>query len=358
MTQHAAPMTVSVVVPVYGGERTLDALIAELSPMTQTQLSPDGQPFAVTEILLVHDNGPDRSDEVIRRLAEQHSFIRPIWLSRNFGQHAATLAGMASSGGEWIVTLDEDGQHDPADIGKLLDTALRTSACVVYAKPDNAKPHGPLRNAASAGAKKLIRAMSGADHVTDFESYRLILGEIGRSVAAYAGAGVYLDIAISWVTDRIATCPVTLRAEGDRPSGYSLGRLLSHFWRMLLSSGTRGLRLVSALGVVAAAVGLIIAVVFVVQVVVFNINAPAGWASTMVVLLIGLGAILFSLGVVAEYVGVSVNMAMGRPLYLITTDRAGGPLGRGTVATEATATARPADPSTATATATAESGRD
>lgn len=322
-----APMTISIVVPVYGGERTLDALVQEIAPLTTAQTSPQGQLFVVDEVLLVHDNGPDHSDEVIRRLATEYPFVRPIWLSRNFGQHAATLAGMASSGGEWIVTLDEDGQHDPQDIGAMLDTALSTDSCVVYAQPTNPKPHGSLRNAASAGAKKLIRAMSGAQHVTDFQSYRLVLGEIGRSVAAYAGAGVYLDIAISWVTDRVATCPVQLREEGDRPSGYSVSRLLAHFWRMLLSSGTRGLRLVSALGAFAAIAGLVIAIFFVVQTIFLNANAPAGWASTMVVLLVGLGAVLFSLGIVAEYVGVSVNMAMGRPLYLITTDRAAGPLG-------------------------------
>lgn len=321
-------MTISVVVPVYGGELTLDALIDELLPLTSAALTPLGQPFVVDEVLLVHDNGPDRSDEVMRRLADRFLFVRPIWLSRNFGQHAATMAGMASSGGEWIVTLDEDGQHNPADIGALLDAALTTNSCVVYADPTNAKPHGFLRNAASASAKRAIRAISGVDHVTDFESFRLILGEIGRSVAAYAGAGVYLDIAISWVTDRVTTCPVTLRAEGDRPSGYSLSRLVSHFFRMLLSSGTRGLRLVSLTGVVAALCGLALAIFFLIQRLFFTTDLPAGWSSTMVVLLVGFGALLFSLGVVAEYVGVNVNMAMGRPLYLITTDPAQGPLGR------------------------------
>lgn len=322
------PTSVSVVVPVYGGERTLDSLIAELVPLTTATASPGGHPFVVDEVLLVHDNGPDRSDEVIRRLSEQFAFVRPIWLSRNFGQHAATLAGMASSGGEWIVTLDEDGQHNPADIGALLDTALATGSCVVYAKPSNVKPHGLVRNAASAGAKRAIRSMSGVDHVTDFESFRLILGEIGRSVAAYAGPGVYLDIAISWVTDRVATCPVVLRAEADRPSGYSFSGLLAHFSRMVLSSGTRGLRLVSGLGIVAAGCGLLLAIFFLVQRLFLKSDLPAGWSSLMVVLLVGFGTLLFSLGIVAEYVGVSVNMAMGRPLYLITGDRANGPLGR------------------------------
>jgi undecaprenyl-phosphate 4-deoxy-4-formamido-L-arabinose transferase len=326
--------TVSVVVPVYGGERTLPGLLAEIVPLTSEFRTPSGARAIVTEVLLVHDNGPDNSAAVIRQLEALHEFVRPVWLSRNFGQHPATLAGMASSGGDWIVTLDEDGQHNPAEIGRLLDVALTQRAHVVYAKPVNAPPHGFVRNLASKTAKKLISGSSGAN-ATDFQSYRLILGEIGRSVAAYAGSGVYLDVGIGWVAQKIATCPVELRGEGDRPSGYSYRKLLSHFWRMVLSSGTKGLRLVGVLGVIAAVLGVALAIVLLVLRLVGAQDIPQGWPSLMVVLLLSTGAILFALGVVAEYIGVAVNMAMGRPLYLIVSDPADGPLGPGAPAVHA-----------------------
>jgi undecaprenyl-phosphate 4-deoxy-4-formamido-L-arabinose transferase len=105
-------------------------------------------------------------------------------------------------------------------------------------------------------------------------------------------------------------------------------RLLSHFWRLVLSTGTRGLRLVSILGVLFGAVGALLAVLIVAA----RLSHPAtvpGWSSVMVVLLLSTGAMLFSLGVVAEYIGVAVNMAMGKPTYLIVSDPARGPLGRG-----------------------------
>ena len=105
-----------------------------------------GTPYRVAEVLLVHDCGPDDSARVMRELEKAHPFARAIWLSRNFGQHAATLAGMASAGGDWIVTLDEDGQHDPAYIGAMLDVALAEQASVVYARPTNEPPHGAVRN--------------------------------------------------------------------------------------------------------------------------------------------------------------------------------------------------------------------
>lgn len=318
--------TISVVIPVYQGERTLGGVVEELVPFLEPGLTSDGHLFLIDEVVLAYDNGPDGSADVIRALAAAREQIKPVWLSRNYGQHAATLAGMASSGGDWIVTLDEDGQHDPRFIPDMLDVAMRERVGVVYAKPTNAAPHSWARNLASVGAKWLIGRLAKGDDISAFQSYRLVLGEVGRSVAAYAGAGVYLDVALSWINGRVGQCPVELREEGGRPSGYSTRTLLSHFWRLVLTSGTRGLRAVALLGVLFGVLGFLLAVYTIVSSLLGGIDQP-GWASTMVIISIGTGAILFSLGIVAEYLGVVVNMAMGRPLYLISHDPQLGPLG-------------------------------
>jgi glycosyltransferase involved in cell wall biosynthesis len=321
------PHEISIVIPVYQGEHTLEGVIAEILPFTELSRTDDGYPFVVREVVLVSDNGPDDSARVMRRLQSQQPVVRTVWLSRNFGQHAATLAGMASSGSEWVVTLDEDGQHDPSEIGGLLDTAMREQASVVYAKPVNPPPHGFLRNSASRGAKWMLSKLFTGSDAPDYQSYRLMLGSIARSVAAYSGSNVYLDVAMGWVAGKVVTSPVTLREEGGRASGYSARRLFSHFWRMILSSGTRALRIVSIIGTIVAFIGVALAI-FILIARLFGNSVPEGWASTIVVVLLGTGAILFSLGVIAEYIGVSVNMAMGKPPYLITSDPANGPLGR------------------------------
>lgn len=319
--------SVSVVIPVYGGERTLSGVVEEIVPLTSGATSPGGREFRVEEVILVHDCGPDRSDEVIRSLAATHSWVRPVWLSRNFGQHAATLAGASASGGEWVVTMDEDGQHDPAAIGVLLDAALDDGADVVYAAPSNPPPHGAMRNLASRSAKRLVTGLARGARAADFNSYRLVLGEVARSVAAYAGPGIYLDVAISWVARGVTTAPVAMRSEGDRDSGYDLRSLMSHFWRLVLSSGTTPLRWVSFTGAVALLLAPVVAVVLLVGRAARWWDAP-GWTSTMVLLMAATGAILFALGVIAEYVGMAVNMAMGKPLYLPVRDRLDGPFGR------------------------------
>src|ERR1700685_3732749 len=133
--------TISIVVPVYRGELTLESLLAEIAPLTTSQFSSGGISSRVSEVILVHDGAPDGSDRVISSLAERLSFVTPVWLSRNFGQHAATLAGMASTSGDWVVSIDEDGQQNPDDIGKLLDRALETHSQLIYALPTAPPPH-------------------------------------------------------------------------------------------------------------------------------------------------------------------------------------------------------------------------
>ncbi len=316
-------VSVSVVIPVYSGAATLPGLIKELEQLRSPQTTPDGRKFRVDEVLLVWDRGIRGSDEVVRDLASQDDWIRPVWLSRNFGQHPATLAGMTSSGGDWIVTMDEDGQHDPAYIGQLLDTAYRDRTQLVYASPLNPPPHGFLRNAASRLTKWLfVHVLASSGGPKAFNSYRLMLGEAGRSVAAYTGPGVYLDVAIAWVVTDPSTCPVVMREEGRPASAYTVRRLVSHFWRLVISSGTRPLRFVSIMGVVFALAGLGVSILSLVQKAVGDVNVQ-GWTSVFVAVLVVGGAILFALGIIAEYIAASANMSMGKPVYVIVQDPGG-----------------------------------
>ncbi|MBF4574459.1 glycosyltransferase [Herbiconiux sp. VKM Ac-1786] len=312
--------TMSVVVPVYQGERTLAAMVGELVPYTHGAITPDGHAYRIAEVILVHDNGPDQSDAVMRTLAEQLPFVSIIWLSRNFGQHAATIAGMAKSTGRWIVTLDEDGQHDPADLGAFLDTAIRERAGVVYARFTNERPHGFFRAAASKSSKRMLGTAFHLPDASQFQSFRLVRGDMGRKLASFAATGVYLDVALSWVTNRVATCPTRLRTADGRVSGYSLPALFAYFWRMVLTSGTAGLRAVSVLGGIIALLGIAVALYVIIAPQVGSNPETAGWASLMVAVLLCSGAILFALGVIAEYIGVGLNVSMGRPLYLTVDD--------------------------------------
>ena len=314
---------VSVVVPVYQGEKTLDALLAELEPLTREPSTPAGRRFVLTEVILVHDGAIDGSAAVITQLASRYAFVRPVWLSRNFGQHPATLAGMSSSAGDWVVTLDEDGQHNPADVGALLDCALEKDSALVYGTPRTPAKHPFWRNATSGLAKWALAKMVGSQQMRTIASFRLMRGDVARSLAAYCGQGVYLDVALSWVVGRSAVVPVEYREERGRPSGYSSTALLGHFWRMVLTSGTRPLRTVAYLGFFAILLGFGITA-YVIWAKVMQQVPVQGWTSLMIVVCVFSGAILFSLGIIAEFLSMTLTMAMGKPLYLIVSRPAGG----------------------------------
>ena len=309
------------VIPVYQGEDTLPDLMRELEPLTSEQQTPGGRTFRIEEVLLVWDRGPGRSDRVLRSLAVEYSFVRPLWLSRNFGQHAATLAGMTSSGGDWIVTLDEDGQQDPAFISAMVDCAYDHQAQLVYGTPTNPPPHSRFRNMASRGVKKVFAGALTEGGFAEFNSYRLVLGEVGRSVAAYTGTGVYLDVALSWVVADVTTCPVVARQEGREASNYTYRRLFSHFGRLMVSSGTKPLLFVSWLGVTFVLLGAAVSVWVAYQRIVGEL-VIAGWASTFISLMLLGGAVLLSLGIIAQYIGATTNMSLGKPLYVVVRDPA------------------------------------
>lgn len=309
---------ISIVIPVYGGERTLPTLLSEIVPLRTASRSPHGHAFQVCEVLLVHDCGPDRSDLIIEALAKQYDFVRPVWLSRNFGQHAATLAGMASTTGDWVGTIDEDGQQAPADLGVMLDAAVDQDLQLVYAQPLNPPPHGLLRNLASRTAKHLTCWLLGNSKMGRFNSFRLVEGEIARTLAAYCGNGIYLDVGLYWITSRIGHAAVQLRSEMDRPSGYSYIRLLGHFWKLIFTTGTRPLRLITLMGFISVLLAFCLGG-YALYGKLANAIPVQGWASLLIVVSFFSGCILSSLGIIAEYLAVSMSIAMGKPLYVVRT---------------------------------------
>lgn len=312
------PQRVSIVIPVYAGERTLPMLIEEIKELTKPQVSATGIDYVVSEVLLVHDCGSDRSDLTLEALASQYGFVQPIWLSRNYGQHAATMAGMASATGDWVVTIDEDGQQDPVDIGAMLDCAIKESLQLVYAQPTNPPPHGWVRNLLSRTAKEISTRFLGNKTIGRFNSFRLIDGEIARTLSAYCGNGVYLDVGLFWITSRVGHCSLRLRGEFGRPSGYSFLSLVKHFWSLVLTTGTRPLRLITIAGFCSMFIAILFAGYALYEK--YTGQVPVeGWTSLAVVVAFFSGVILTALGVIAEYLAVTMGIVMGKPLYVVSS---------------------------------------
>jgi hypothetical protein len=310
---------IAVVVPVFRGERTLPGLVDEVLALPVPGRTRDGVAYRITEVILVDDRGPDGSAAVIRDLARAHDRVTAVRLARNSGQHGATLAGIAASSADWVVTMDEDGLHDPADIPGLLDAAFAARARLVYAVPINRPPHGPLRNAASRIVKRLARAVLMPGREVDFSSFRLMHGDLVRALARDAGPNLYLDAALDWVVADPTGHPVELRSEGRPAESYSFRRLRQHFWRLVLSSGTRPLRLIAFGGATFALAGIAVAAV-VIWLGLRGGTGYTGWASTLAAVLVVGGVLMLVLAALAGYLAIVYATLMGRRAFVAIED--------------------------------------
>src|SRR5437868_7633522 len=130
----------STITPVYQGEAFLHDLVRELAA-ARTSFSNEGLPVHLIEAIFVDDGSVDGSFAVLTRLQEEYDWVKVIALSRNFGQHPATVAGILHSSGDWVATLDEDLQHHPMYLRQLLVEAVQQRWDVTYAAPEGG-PHG------------------------------------------------------------------------------------------------------------------------------------------------------------------------------------------------------------------------
>ncbi len=313
-------ISISVVVPVYSGQEYLHRLIDELE-VVRNRWVHARVPMELKEVILVDDSAVDQSPGLIDDFARSKDWICAIHLSRNFGQHAATIAGILQSKGDWVITMDEDLQHPPSGIEALLRSAIHSDVDVVYAKSETAVHQAAIRDATSKIYKGLIRWLSGNKNAHLFGSFRLIRGSIARAASEACGHSTYFDMALSWFTQRVNIVPMTLK--DDRyiqtgKSGYKISTLFSHARRMLISSQVKALRIGSLFGLFVLSLSVVGGALILLQKI-FDPQAvlSAGWTSLMLTICFFSGAIVFILGIVLEYLTVLVLDSHGKPLFLV-----------------------------------------
>lgn len=324
-TPQPRSMTVSVVVPVYCGSDYLEALVAALDDLRRDWLA-QGAPFALAEVILVDDAAIDDSGGKIDHLAREHPWIVPLHLSRNFGQHPATIVGILHSSGEWVVTMDEDLQHRPEVIPSLLHEAVSGHADIVYARPAAAVHEAAMRDWTSRGFKWVMQWLTDNPNLSSFNSFRLIRGPLARAAASVCSHDTYLDITLGWFTQSIRALQVEMKDERyirTGRSGYSLRSLLSHGWRMIFSSQIKFLRIGAVLGLGAMVFSVLAGAYFLTVRLFFPMDITVqGWTSLFLAIMFFGGLSAFMLGIALQYLSSMVLRAHGKPTFF-TIDRSG-----------------------------------
>jgi len=265
------------------------------------------------EIIFVEDCGPDNSWEVIEELAKTDPHVRGIKLSRNFGQHAATICGICHAKGEQIITMDDDLEQSPEDIPKLL-TKAEEGYALIYGTYSQ-RSHAWWRNVTSdIGRWVFNKAIPSLNY--EYTAFRLIDGRVAKALTEFDSPFPFVDGYLAWVTNHCASVPVMHSPRASGTSNYSLRKLLAHTLNIFVTFSDVPLRIASYLGLLFFFIGM-----FWFAAVIFGkitgYITVSGFASVVAAIVLFGGIQLLILGVFGEYLG-RVNFKSSRkPLFLV-----------------------------------------
>ncbi len=304
--------SISVVIPCFNSESTIRDLVKELR-FELNSLSLEN-----FEIILVLDGCTDKTFSITNEIAHSFFDVKVYELTRNFGQHAAIFAGIANSNYPLIVTMDDDGQHLPKEIKKLIDK-FDEGFDVVYGVPFK-EEHGYFRSFSSRFFKRLLYKLLDINQARNISAFRLFKRTLVDEVDLQSlGAGV-LDIVLHWSTTKFGSVSVTMKERQIGSSSYTFSKLIKIALELVTGYSTKPLRLASVLGLVGFATSILGSILILFGKVTGSIDSP-GYASLILAVLIFGSIQLLTLGIVGEYLARIHERSMGKPFYLIKKHR-------------------------------------
>jgi undecaprenyl-phosphate 4-deoxy-4-formamido-L-arabinose transferase len=302
--------SVSVVVPVFNSEQTLDALVARLDAVLANASSN-------FEIILINDGSHDGSWNVVQQLAETYPAVRALSLMRNYGQHNALLAGIRSAQYGLIITIDDDLQNPPEEIPQLL-AKLADGFDVVYGVPAH-EQHGFLRDLASQVTKITLQGAMGAETARNISAFRVFRTELRQAFSNYRGSFVSIDVLLTWATTRFTALTVRHEPRAAGTSNYTLRKLVIHALNMMTGFSTLPLQLASLIGFTCTLLGLLV-LLFVIGRFIISGGSVPGFPFLASIIAVFSGAQLFALGIIGEYLARVHFRMMDKPAYAVRED--------------------------------------
>lgn len=299
---------ISFVVPCYRSENTITAVVEEVK--TEMAAHPDYD----YEIVLVNDNSPDNVWDVITKLSESDERIKAIRLLRNFGQHSALMAGYGVCTGDYVVTIDDDGQT-PVDQTFILMDKLLEGFDVVYGKYEKRKDN-LFRKIGTGINNWMSKTLLGKPKDLHLTSFFVARAKIIKEICNYKNGFPYIWGLVLRTTKSIANATIQHKERIEGESGYTLGKLLNLWMNGFTAFSVKPLRISATVGVISSALGLL-GIIYVVVDKIIHPEVAAGFSSLMAVLLLIGGLLLLSMGLIGEYVGRIYMCINATPQYIV-----------------------------------------
>jgi dolichol-phosphate mannosyltransferase/undecaprenyl-phosphate 4-deoxy-4-formamido-L-arabinose transferase len=270
-----------------------------------------GEPY---EIIFVDDCGPDHSWSVLQELAARDSAVTSIQLMHNSGQSNATLCGIGHAAGAIVITMDDDLQHPPEEIPRLI-AALRADVDVVMGVPKEKKHHW-FRRLGSDTMHRIICHLLGKDQDLRFSSFRVMRRPVVDGLLTLRTLSPALGPMIYSVTARIVNTTVEHAPRTEGRSGYTFSRLLSQSMSNLIGYSMLPLRLLAVVGCIGIFFSIAFALVLLASYLMGGITVP-GWTTLALLLVLLSGFNFFAFAILGEYVLRILQRVNATPQYLI-----------------------------------------
>ena len=299
-------MTLSVVIPVYNSQDTLEPLVLRLNDCLQA---------VDFEVVLVNDGSRDRSEEVVYGLANRYANVQGLSLRRNFGEFNAVLCGLTYATGEYVVIIDDDFQNPPEAILTLLKTAQSGNFDVVYSRYAT-KKHAWFRNVGSQVLNYLSTYLLGKPKSLYLSSFKLINRPVVNEIVTFTGPFPYIDALIFRVTHNVTSVEVPHHPRQSGASNYTAGKLILLFLNVLFGYSTVPLRLFAGLGLglFGLSIGLGLLLLIGSWLSWFLVT---GWVVVVWVVLLLSGLQMLFLAVLSEYMGRLFLAQSGQKPYVV-----------------------------------------
>lgn len=295
----------SIVIPVFNSAMCIDDLTSRIIHVMESN-------NFEYELIFVDDGSIDNSWLTIKIIKEKYpDRIRAIKLSRNFGQHNATICGINHAGGNYIITIDDDLEYNPDDIPTLIETIKNKDSDVVYGVGKQSK--SLIRHLLSMIILFIVRKING-ENTARGSSFRIIRVELAKRIAGHSNHFSMIDEFITWYTEKVSFISITREKSKKQKSGYSVVGLSKMVLETIVFSSSLPLKIIRKIGLYMILFNFFWTLLIVYRKIFHSVSVE-GYTSLLIAILFSTGFLILCFSIIAEYLHKTIMIAYKRPVY-------------------------------------------